>query len=245
MNIKKRIMAATGYRDTEPFVKEISASQLGSDILQIFLRYKYGVPKETEPSVSTMGSLLHLGMEKVLEDIEDVDTEVHFEKDIDGTEWKLTGTIDAFDRRCNTIYDWKMVKKYRVQKLEKELETDPYTLQLNAYRILTGTNPVMKIVTFSCDAGYDFKTGSVIPVMKVIDVPEIPDELMMQMIKDKVDAVEEHIKNGTTPERCADVWLRKTKNGTVPIRCEQYCSYKKVCKRYNPKPEKVVASWGY
>jgi hypothetical protein len=241
------ILKETQYEgNTEPGQKIISASDFGNDILQIYYRYKYGVPKKEIIGQDTIGTVVHKGMEALLSDYEDVETELSLEKEFDNG-WKLSGTIDIVHKGFGVIADIKVTKAYTLEKVQKE-PLHQYTLQLNVYRYLYEHLKDAKInklhlIAFLKDGGFDFRKMENKPSFQVLEVQKIPDEEIEKRFNEIAKAIEEYESLGIEPPQCSDVWLRKTKEGAIPIRCAQYCAYNNLCKYYNPKPTKVVGLW--
>ena len=258
MDIEKLILKATEYGgDKRAGQKAISASSLNKPLLQLWLRYKYGVIPAEKVTMATLGSLLHLGMEKVCEG--KFTTEADYEAKLwaNDEEWKLTGTIDAIelgeDGKPKTIYDWKTIKRYRVETLKKHIEEDPwsddYIVQMNVYAFLImrkhSVVPEMKIVTLSPDAGLNSRKGIEEPFLEIIDIPDLGMSQVGERVVQTIQDLQWHIKEGSVPPRCEDTWPRKVNGTTVPLRCMYFCSYQGYCPHYNPKPETVTATWEF
>jgi len=243
-DIEKIILEATEYGGNKnEEAKALSASQLSDDVLRLWLRYKYRVQPSEKIEMNTLGSLVHLGLEQIFKDIDNFEVEHSIEKKMDNG-WSLTGTMDLYDTKKNIIYDWKMIKKYRVKKILEQGTNDPYVVQMNVYRYLTGSNPEMYIASFSSDAGVNFKDGSVESVFKLTEVPFIPDEEIEKLFYDQVELLQQYIEPYKTPPQCEDLWPRKIKGEVVKARCAYYCSFKDLCPRYHEKPDITLNSWG-
>ena len=248
MNWEKLLLKSTEYGgDREPGSKSISASQLTAEPLQRWLRYKYGVIPADTISMATIGSLVHMAIEDILEGVDGVESEKDMSVPLEN-DWLLTGTADIIDHASKEILDIKVVKKYRLTKIKEQGTKDPYVIQLNTYRYLLkqeiGKDYGMKILALSPDAGFDFKKGILVPTFQIINIPYIPDNEIEQMALDKTNEIQAYIDSDTTPEKCKDTWPRKVGGKTISVRCNTYCSYSKVCPHYNPKPESVIAGWG-
>ena len=249
MNLERFILEGTQYGgDKEAGRMALSASQLDDDILRIYLRHRYGVMPSEKITMATIGTLVHKGLECLLEENRKIGSEVELEADMPNG-WKLTGTADIVDHWNHVIYDVKVIKKYRVTKLKEQGADDPYAWQLNAYRYMiekeSGIDYDIKVAALSPDAGFDFKRAEEIPVLQIVDVPRIANEILEEKFSRQVFELMNHIESGTTPERCTDTWPRRVGGKTIPVRCTIYCDFKNVCPRYQPKDETVVASWGF
>lgn len=231
--IKQKILEATQYQgNTNPRVDEISASELGSDITQIFLRQKYGVIKDTNFGQNSLGSIIHLGIDKALELDEDIVTEYKCDP-IEISGLKLTGSIDIIDWLNKTIYDIKSTKEYTVKQYKKDLENHYYTWQVNAYRYLMehkyDKKYDMKLIFILKDGGLNSRTGVEVPTIQIVDVPYIED----YKLEDKVTSIKKELDllhSGVMElQPCKDTYIRKVKGQIVHMKCKYYCSYADKC----------------
>lgn len=221
-----KILDATKYTGSG-IKKSLSASAVGNEVLQNWLRVKYGIVDDTELGQNTLGSILHLGMEKVFE--EDKYKTEHSMKRMLG-DYAITGTADMITDKC--IYDYKLTKNYTVKMWNKEPETHGYTIQLNVLRwILDGDGSLgdhdMKLVWFLKDANATKDE----PNMIISKVPKINIEPIIQEAVNELDGVLD------VPAKCKDLWPRKIKGATVNMKCKYYCSYNKVCPHYKEPAE--------
>jgi len=239
--IKDIILKATTYSGNhKPNRNEISASELGNDVLQIYLRNKFGVQETTEFDQAGFGSLIHLAMEKIFENTDPFKAEENYEWEI-VKDWKLTGTIDLYDYQNQVIYDYKVIKKYTIDKLLKE-PNHQYVWQLNAYRYLVEHDRLleegsvdMKILAFIKDAGFNIKTGVMESTLQEIPIRHIDNKLIEERFKKIIEEIKIHRKSDTYPPQCKDLWFRKIKGEPVPMRCKVYCSYNEFCPYYKNK----------
>ena len=242
-NIEEILIKETQYKgNNEPNIRQISASQFGDDMLQIWLRYKYGVPKSDKFTQSTLGSLVHKGIEAILSKYDEIETEKDVEKEFDN-EWKLSGSIDIVDNKNKVIYDVKVTKHYTIEQLRKEPEHH-YVWQLSVYRYLmkhlTGIDYDIKLLAILKDGtDFDSRTGSAKDHIKIIDLEPISYDEVEKRFYDITYDIEVHETLGSKPEQCKDLWFRKRNGTLIPIRCEVYCAYKDVCPYYQ-KPKRMT-----
>jgi len=227
----------------------ISASMVADEPLEIFLKLIYGVQPATDIDESTFGSIMHKGMESIIESYiektkpkEVIYLEYPLVHDIDD-DWILTGTADmvVYEDDLNAhIYDWKVTKNYTTKMIEKEGKMHRYAIQLAALRYLLYENN-KKVVDIYTHLGFFLKDSN--KLMKVPSYKEAKVETMgtgdfTKYLKSKLSIVMEHIKNATTPPQGEDLWWRKIKGNNIPTRCELYCGYRDVCPYYkgmNPR----------
>jgi len=235
--IIKKIIEKTQYQgNNKPNIKQITASQFGDDLLQIWLRYKYGVIPNDKFTQSTIGSLVHIGIQELIKS----EPEIEIEKDVlvkFSNGWSLSGSIDIVDNKEKVIYDIKVTKQYTVKQLKKE-QKHHYIWQLSVYRYLmkelTGIDYNTKLLAILKDGSdYNIKEGNATPHYEIIDLEPISYEEIKRRFNEIVNQLESYDKLGSYPEQCKDLWIRKFKNGnTIKMKCEVYCSYKYVCPYY-------------
>jgi hypothetical protein len=250
-NMEKLILDGTQYGGLKkPEGKSLSASQLNDEPLLVWLRYKYGVRPTEKITMATIGTLVHGGMEAIIKNgANRLEAEVELAKKMP-CGWTLRGTADIVDRKDKIVYDIKVIKKYRIEKFEQNGIDDPYTWQLNAYRYLlkqSGSEYDMRLLTLSPDAGLDYKTGIVVPTMRLVPVPYINDADIEEKFRSQVEALKEAIENDKPPKKCQDLtsWIRYVNKKKVQTKCLYYCDYRDICPRINEKDENVLSAWGF
>ncbi len=246
MNLEKwiteKILEKTQYQgNTEAGIKAISASDFGNDILQIWLRYKYGVPEKTEIGQDTLGTVVHFGMEQILKD--EAETEVSMELEMPNG-WKLTGMADIVLQ--DAICDIKVTKSYTIERVEKEPDHQ-YVWQLNVYRYLYeklhDKEMSMYLIAFLKDGGYDFRKMENKPSLKVIQIPLVSNDEIEKKFYEITSQIEQFETLGIEPPQCKDLWFRKVRGKSIPVRCMQYCAYSDKCKYFNPKHTTTMEMW--
>lgn len=231
--IKETILGATKYVGSG-IEKSLSASSVGNEVCQNWLKQEYGIIDETEIGQNTLGSIFHLGMEKMFEGSA-FDTEFAMHKKLG--DYSITGTADLIDTKSNCIYDYKLTKNYTYKMWSKEPLTNGYTVQMNVLKWLAErTYPEkkfdMKLVWFLKDAVATKDE----PNMIISEVPAIDIEPIIQAAVDELKGVLD------VPPKCKDLWMRKVKGVNVPMKCKYYCSYNKVCPHYD-EPVKLPTTW--
>jgi len=231
--IKKRLVDETKYQgNTEPNSKTITASEFGSDILQIYYKQKYGVIEKEEFGQNTIGTLLHLAIQRILYD--DFEIELSIEKPFDNG-WKLSGSIDLMNNEW--IIDIKTTKSYTIENVLKD-KNHQYRWQLAVYKYLA--NNVFKtdfktgILFVLKDGGYNISKNIDILSLDLIeiDVSYLDVEKRFYEIIDKINALEKLSDDEIKNIHCEDLWWRKSKGRSEPIRCKKYCSYNDKCLWY-------------
>ena len=233
--ITEKIVNKTQYNgNSEANVKAISASSMGTDLLQIYFRYKYGVINKTDFGQDTLGTLVHIGIQELFKNDEQIKIEPKFEHKF-ANEWSLTGSIDLLNLKDSEIIDIKVTKQYTVKKVIED-SNHQYIWQLSTYKFLAekiyGNNFSTKLLLVLKDGGYNFRKSAIEPSLELLDIEPKSAVQVEDKFYEITKQIEEYEKLGELPPICSDLWWRKTKNGSIPVRCEQYCSYKDVCPYY-------------
>ncbi|NPA45137.1 MAG: hypothetical protein GXO49_06375 [Chlorobi bacterium] len=235
--IIKKIIEKTQYKgNNDPNVKQISASQFGDELLQIWLRYKYGVIPNEKFTQSTLGSLVHIGIQEIVKH----EPEIEVEKDVlvkFSNGWTLSGSIDIVDNKEKVIYDIKVTTNYTLENILKNKDHN-YIWQLSVYRYLmkelTGIDYNTKLLMILKDGNeFDNRKQASTPHFEIVNIEPKTYSDIESKFNEIVDKLELHEEIGSYPEQCKDLWIRKLKNGKIiKKKCEIYCSYKDVCPYY-------------
>lgn len=231
----------------------LSASQVGAEPLQIYLRIMYGSQDKEEITDATLGTILHHGMEKIVneqaealheESGVEIDTEVPMHIQLPNR-WYVTGTADLIVKNGNSleIHDYKFTKYYALKKFEEEkiswhpgMAPHQYTLQLNTLRYLAEKMELadgevsMHIDYFIRDANK--LKGE--PVHRMVEPPRLDG--IEEILTEKTDLIQSYIVNAEVPPVCSDLWPRKLNGKFIPdMRCQFYCDMKSHCPYYKSK----------
>lgn len=225
------------FYDKEKKEKSISASSITKDILQLWFEQN-DYEKEEKLSDATLGSIVHLGMEKIFENTfnlkDDVTIEKRFSKEIIG--WEITGKPDIIIG--DTIYDYKTGKNYSRKQFLKEGKNHPYSIQLSIYNWLIGGNKKAKILWMMKDS----KAIDGEPVFIEDDVILMNDTEVETLLVDKILELEKY-PSDVMPDECNDLWLRKVKGTVIKMKCKLYCGYKNVCPYFKETIKQSTSSW--
>ena len=240
-NIDKNILKLTSYSGDKEPGKKISASMFGRDLLEIYLRIKYGVIEKFDMGANTFGSLVHKG----LESMECDNCEKEYSISIKRSDYDLSATIDLIDHENKVIADYKFVKRYAFEKFD---QYGSYAEQLRFSKyILSKEDPKYKdydmyLIMFI----KDFEESSVFKKKEIYPIQYIKVEDTMDTEK-KIDLMIEYlnkyIEKDEFPDQCSDLFWRRDPhlNRSVPMKCKKYCSYSDFCPYY--KAGKVELEW--
>ena len=242
---KQLLLNGTKYGgDSSIERKSISASEFNKPLLQLYYRYKYGIPKQNDIGVNTLGSLIHKGIETILEQRDDILTEYGMKYTFDNG-WSLTGTADIIDKELKTILDIKFTKHFVGSDMKTKSdyiiangEKDDYIVQLSVQRYLwykeTKESYDAGLLLLNKDAGLDFKRGKEVAAFEILDCSDML--LSYNEVESKFNSLVEkltyHIENNIVPNECEDLMFRKFNGKTIKMRCK-YCAYNKKCKYNN------------
>jgi len=158
--------------------------------------------------------------------------EQSFEVQLDGT--VLKGRYDLYDKIDKTLWDYKSIKQYMVERLMAgDFTETKYPAQLNIYR------------AFGCPEAEHIKIEAIVkdwsqqakmdPVVD-IDIPIWPDEFVKEYVKSLLKIHEDAEATGVYRECLPDeLWFPKSprsKNFGIPVRCRDYCEVSSVCEQY-------------
>jgi len=242
---KQLLLCGTKYGgDSSVERKSISASEFNRPLLQLYYRYKYGIPKQNDIGVNTLGSLVHKGIETILEPRREILTEYSMKYIFDNG-WSLTGTADIIDKELKTILDIKFTKHFVGSDMKTKSDyiranrwKDDYIVQLSVQKYLwykeTEESYNAGLLLLNKDAGLDFKRGKEVPAFEILDCSDMLlsyDEIENRF-NNLIEKLTYHIKNNIVPNECEDLMFRKFNGRTIKMRCK-YCAYNKECKYNN------------
>jgi len=235
----------SGNREKEK--KIFSASMLGNELLQNYLKFKYGIKDKDQFEANTFGSIYQLGV--------DVAAEKYNKKEAPKTRylsayrikiplsngWIISGEMDQIDTKYNIIFDNKVSTATTVKKIKTEGLRHQYALQLGVYKWLLHKQAELNNIepvdykgaialvnkTFSY-----YKTNNT-NQLNLIEVPTFDIDKIEELLIEVTDLLEIAIQSDKQPERCKNLFPFKQKNGkTLPMRCLYYCDLVEHCKSF-------------
>ncbi len=258
--LEKEILNATKYvsgyiNEDDKYV--LSASMIGKEPLENYLSIIYGKEPETILSDATLGTILHKGMETIMQ------SRMKDNKNILCTEysmymnlpngWVISGTADLITEPTvynYEVHDYKFTKNYTVKMYDKESTTHAYSKQLDVLNLLWSKGllkehgqktTVVSVLDFFLK---DSKAINKEPIL-VQRKREAPDkEKLLEELTNITNELQEYIESGTVPPKCEDLWSRKVNGKLIPTKCALYCSHGKAgnCPYYQPSDIMAVQS---
>ena len=231
--IEDTLISATKYSgNMDPFKKEISASMLGNDMLQIYLKYMNGGKESNKFGASEFGSVFHIAAEHIFKDKDNIETEKSMSVMLPNG-WKVTGTADLILHDYKRIVDWKVSTATTISKVQKEGIHNGYALQQAVYKyLLYKTENVKYNASLAIiDKGYSlFKKTNKTNQLNIIDIDTHTIEDIEALLIEKTNLLQEYIDAKETPPQCNDLWWFGF--GAQPkkkMRCLHFCDQSNNC----------------
>lgn len=225
--------------------KHISASSFANETLEIWFGLN-GYEQEEKLSDATIGSLVHLGMEKIFTE-ENYKTDMRYiieqrySSTLEGM--FISGSPDLIDTKEKVIYDYKTAKNYSKKMLAKEGKYHRYAIQLAIYKWLlskqfdvTEYKPVILWIMKDSSA----PKGEPVFIEQEIEIMTL--EEIEEFMIEKIKVVSAYDKD-TMPDMCKDLWTRNINKTLVNTKCSFYCGYKKVCPYFKPSVKQAISAW--
>jgi hypothetical protein len=254
-----KIENATSYSGSTGGERIISASSVFSDDLPLYLKIKHGGSKKWSYGQSSIGTIMHIGMDHVFKDhicSQRLNLPINDKWTLSG-EFDLLMDIDVDGKKYHCIIDHKLTTYKTVTKVEKDREKHEYSSQLRVYKYLltqlypemyTSDNTLM-FLAVSVKDGTRF-TKPIIPDFEMVQIlNDMPDDELLQKIKDKADRLQAHLDSNNEPEQCSVLFWNYASGKTnkygkkipEPEKCLSYCDYVDVCshgKRFKAKKDR-------
>ena len=230
--IEATLCEAAGYSgNMDPGKREISASQLGNDMLQLYLKYKHGSTNGTKFEANTLGTTFHAGAELAFKDIPNVDTEHSMRHKLPNG-WTATGSVDLILHDYELIVDHKTTTSTAITKNQSESPNGAYQLQLGVYRyLLWKTQDKLYNTSLSMiDKTYSYFKANKNDQLTFISVETHSPEDIEQLLLDKTNELQQYIDLDIAPDRCTNLFPYKRKGEAVRnMRCLYYCDQSEHC----------------
>ena len=234
------LLDATKYSGNQDSKKKIfSASMLGNDPLQNYLKYMHGGKDGTKFEANSFGSVFHLGAEVAFKDIESADVEKSMSVELSNG-WIISGSVDLILNEHKTIIDWKTTTATAIAKSRTEGKHGGYGLQLGVYRYLLWKteNKLYNTALGMIDKGYSYFKANKNEQLEFVDIETHEPEEIEQLLLDATNELQQYIDLEQPPSQCKELWFFGRKGQTkVPMRCVHYCDQKNNCPYYSDKHE--------
>jgi len=238
---EKILIEGTEYTgNSEAKKKIISASQLGNDDLQIYLKYVNGSKHKSEYTAATVGSIYQLGVDKCFEGRDGYVSAYRMKYDLPNG-WTVSGECDQIDLANKVIFDNKVTTATSIASTIKDGKNSGYGLQMGVYKFLlyeeaiaAGKEPIeFTAVLPMVDKGFSYFKKPKYNQLTFVEVETYSIEDIKQMLIDKSDKIQEYIDMEVEPPQCTNLfWYAEKGKARKPMRCIHYCDQVANCKHY-------------
>ena len=220
--------------------KQLSASQLGNDDLQIYLKYMHGGKDSTQFEANTFGSVYHLGAEKAFDGVPNTETEVSLQYALPNG-WLITGSVDLMVHQYQILADHKTTTSTSIASTIKDGKNSGYGLQMAVYkwllwknRDITGYSAVLPMV----DKSFSYFKKNKYNQLTFVEIDTFSLEDTEALLIEKTNKLQDYIDMEIEPAECANLFWYGAKGQTKkPMRCHFYCDQADNCsafKKRNP-----------
>jgi len=246
LNVKDKyvnaILASTQYTGSHGHERILSASGIDNDILPLYLKIKYGSEQKNSLSQSTIGTLLHSGVDLAFKD--DADTSIALRRKMKIEHgFTLSGETDVefYDSENQEliIIDNKCVKYKTYEDLMSGKKTD-YLTQLKAYEYLAKNVDKRKYKSIRVYLAFYFKDGTFygkkpIPDFLLVNFTNriISDAEFEEKINAKTEQLDMYLKDETLiPDECSELYWNASTTPKKKQRCISFCDVSNECPYY-------------
>ena len=230
--IENTLVKAAAYSgNMEPGKKQISASQLGNDTLQLYLKYKHGGKESIIFDAATFGSIYHLGAEYAFKDIDTVETEKSLSYELSNG-WLVTGSIDLIDHKHKLIVDHKTTTATSIASTQKEGKNSSYGLQQSVYRWLLKKNYDLdySAILAMVDKNFSYFKDNKFNQINFIEIDTHTIEDTEQLLLDKTNELQSYIDLDQEPGQCQNLfWYARKGQKRKAMKCLHYCDQSQHC----------------
>ena len=248
---EQMLVNASAYRgNKKKDLKIFSASMLGNDPLQNFLKLKHGSKDSIQFEANTLGSIYQLGVDAAATQWNDEHRENIPNRYINSLRlsyllpngWTISGELDQLDTLLKVIFDNKVSTATTVTKVPKEGKNHGYALQqavykflLHKYEIEKGIEPaeysaVLPIV----DKGFSYFKTNKTNQLNFVELELYSITEIEQMLIKATNELQQYIDLDQEPDKCAELWWFGRKGETKKaMKCIHYCDQNGNCKHFN------------
>lgn len=248
------LLEAAKYSGNQEKEKRIfSASSLGNEPLQNFLKFKHGGKSSTQYEANTVGSIYQLGVDMAADaDKQKYTSAKRLTLDM-GNGWTLSGEMDQIDEIRKIIFDNKVTTATTIGKIRSQGKSHQYALQMGSYKLLIekdeearGLVPsVYSAILPVVDKSFSyFKANNKFNQLTFVDVETYTTNEIFTMVIEATTELDKYIELDEMPPKCKEVWPYGAKGkATKPMRCIYYCDFAQHCPYFStegPAPIKAL-----
>ena len=234
--IEDTLVAAAKYSgNQESHKKQLSASQLGNDDLQVYLKYMHGGKDSTQFEANTFGSIYHLGAEQAFNRILDVETELPLQYMLSNG-WLITGTVDLVLNKFKILADHKTTTSTSIASTIKDGKNSGHGLQMGVYKWLLFKN--RQVSDYSAilpmvDKGFSYFKSNKYNQLAFVEIDTHSLEDTELLLLEKTNKLQEYIDLEVEPGECANLfWYAPRGQKKKRMKCLHYCDQVDNCKYF-------------
>jgi len=242
--------AAEYSGNKEPGKKIFSASMLGNDMLEIYLKFKHGTKDQIIFEANTLGSIYQLGVDtaadmwnksKHANQIQYINANRLTYELSNG--WIISGEMDQIDVINKVIFDNKVTTATKIQDTITNGKNSSYGLQMSVYQFLLykqqlkdgiDTPEVYPAVLPMVDKKHSYFQTNKFNALNFIEVETHTVEDTEQLLLDKTNELQAYLDLDEEPGQCQNLfWYARKGQKRRPMKCLHYCDQNKYCKHFS------------
>jgi hypothetical protein len=251
---EEMLLKASEYSgNREPGKKIFSASMLGGEHLQNYLKYKYGSEKSKQFEANTFGSIYQLGVDAAVDKITKHKVKYTSAKRIKielPNGWIVSGEMDQIDWENKVIFDNKVTTDTTITKIKSEGVNHSYALQMGVYKWLLHKEALLnneEAIEFASvlpvvDKKFSYFKDNKYNQLTFIEVDTYSIEDIEKLLIKKTDELDKYIELDQAPEKCKQLFPYKPRKSNIvrPMRCIYYCDVAKHCPYYKTENPQTI-----
>ncbi len=249
IDFEKMLLEASTYSgNKEPEKKIFSASMLGTDLLQIYLKYYHGSKDQTRFGMNTLGSIYQLGADVAADSWNQKHSPTmkpQYQQALRLTYtlpngWIISGEMDHVDWKNKVIIDNKVTTESAVTKVKQEGIHNGYGLQMATYQFLLYMHmreqgekfpDVFGVLLPMVNKSFShYKKANKFEILNMIEPDTHTLNDVEALLIEKTNLLQEYIDLETPPPECENLWWFGFGAATKrKMRCLYYCDQSKHC----------------
>ena len=243
MEIRDFIENIEWYKGEHGVAKHVSASQIGGDLLPIWLSKTAKRDVNNRIGLAYIGSAFHLGMEEALNDKMDerYDTEV-VAKRVLPNGWTITGTADVIDTEKENIHDYKTTGNsgYKQKRKDAKDVKSQFSVQGSCLLYVNNFKGQFYGEVFIRDWKPWHKDHPANAYQQLPVDTMCHNQTEVYLVQ-KTDKLQGYIERDEAPPECDDVMWMVYEGNRIKLKCEYYCDFKNSCPHYKKNTNHLAA----
>ena len=227
--------AAKYTGNKEPGVKRFSASMLGNDLLQNYLKFKFGSSDGNKFEANTLGSIYQLGVDAAADKESFKYTSALRLQETLSNGWIVSGEMDQIDKENKVIFDNKVTTATAIGKVPTEGKEHGYALQMGTYKWLVNKSDgeLYSTILPMIDKSFSYFKTNKNDQLTFVEVETYNSEEIEQKLLTATNELDHYIDLDIMPEKCKNTWPYKRKGQPAkPMKCIHYCDQSANCPYY-------------